>query len=163
MRNATEVCPQCFKKFKMTIWLQKHISKEHPEYKKEIDLKRRRDCAEDDRRPSKHRVQPSYAVFPNHDPDPVQSDCNAIDDAPLDVFRWWPKAPSTDLADSWPLSTKYPPELKPTRIRSLLHYRNCYGQNFLITLFSHFFRCSLMRACFSGSSCGGGRKLPVQA
>jgi len=84
MCNVTEVCPQCFKKFKMMIWLQKHISKEHPEYKKEINLKRHRDCTEDDRRPSKQHVQPSYAIFQNHNSDPMQSDWNAIDDVPLE-------------------------------------------------------------------------------
>jgi len=84
MCNATEVYPQCFKKFKMMIWLQKHISKEHPEYKKEFDLKRHRDCAEDDQQPCKHHVQPLYAIFQNHDSGPVQSVCNAIDDAPLE-------------------------------------------------------------------------------
>ena len=85
MRNATEVCSECFKKFKMTSWLQKHIAKVHPEYKKEIDLKkRRRDSVEDDVQPSKHHVQPSpYAIFQNHDSDSVPPDCDAIADAPL--------------------------------------------------------------------------------
>jgi len=85
MCNVTEVCSQCFKKFKMTSWLQKHIAKVHPEYKKEIDLKtRRRDSVEDDLRPSQHCVQPSlYAVFQNHNSDPVPPDCNAIAEAPL--------------------------------------------------------------------------------
>jgi len=86
MRNTTEVCSQCFKKFKTTSWLQKHMAKVHPEYKKEIDLKNRcRDSVEDTLRPSKHRILPSpYAVFQNHNSDPMPPDCDAIANPPLE-------------------------------------------------------------------------------
>jgi hypothetical protein len=90
----------------MTSWLPKHISKAHPEYQKEIHLKkRRRDSVEDDLLPSKHRdlrsssnVQPStpYAVFENQDSDPMLFDCDTIADAPLESSdSQSPDCPST--------------------------------------------------------------------
>ena len=104
MRSATKVCPQCFKKFKLNTWLQKHASKAHPEYEKEIDLKkRRRDSTEDVQKPSKHRVQSSpYAVFQNHDSDnPLLFDCDVIvADTPLES--------SDSQSDDFSSSLTYP-------------------------------------------------------
>ena len=67
---ASEVCPQCFKKFKLDIWLQKHISKEHPEHKQTIDVRKRqqRETPEDEL-PSKYpSLPPPRTIFQNHDP-----------------------------------------------------------------------------------------------
>jgi len=113
MRNTTEVCSQCFKKFNITSGLQKHIAKVHPECEKEIDLKERYgDSMEDDLWPSKYHVQSSlYTVFQNHDSDPVLFDCDAIADTSLESSdSQSPDFPSTLVYPNASLPCTYVPQ-----------------------------------------------------
>ena len=69
---------------------------------------------------------------------------------------WWPKAPSTGLADSCKARNTH--QISLTAPPSLLQSSEFFD-NLVLLLFP----LLLMRSRFSGSSGGGGRKLPVQA